>query len=72
MNDVLKSYIEIVPVIKDAFGMDIMMSVTDGYEFLAYWRGDKMVADIHDSGANQMPVRMRRQEQGGTMQFFPT
>ncbi len=47
MNEVLKSYIEIVPVIKDAFGMDIMMSITDGYEFLAYWRGDKMVADIH-------------------------
>ncbi len=47
MNEVLKNYIEIVPVIKDAFGMDIMMSVTDGYEFLAYWRGDKMVADIH-------------------------
>lgn len=47
MNEVLQSYIEIVPVIKDAFGMDIMMSVTDGYEFLAYWRGDKMVADIH-------------------------
>ena len=47
MNEVLKSYIEIVPVIKDAFGMDIMMSVTDGYNFLAYWRGDKMVADIH-------------------------
>ena len=46
MNEVLKNYIEIVPVIKDAFGMDIMMSVTDGYEFLAYWRGDKMVADI--------------------------
>ncbi len=47
MNEVLKNYIEIVPVIKDALGMDIMMSVTDGYEFLAYWRGDKMVADIH-------------------------
>lgn len=47
MNKVLQSYIDIVPVIKDAFGMDIMMSVTDGYEFLAYWRGDKMVADIH-------------------------
>ena len=47
MNEVLKNYIEIVPVIKDAFGMDIMMSITDGYEFLAYWRGDKMVADIH-------------------------
>lgn len=47
MNDTLAKYIEIVPVIKDALGMDIMMSVTDGYEFLAYWRGDKMVADIH-------------------------
>ncbi|MBQ8946954.1 MAG: hypothetical protein IJ058_09095 [Lachnospiraceae bacterium] len=47
MNEVLESYIKIVPVIKDAFGMDIMMSITDGYEFLAYWRGDKMVADIH-------------------------
>ena len=47
MNEVLRHYIEIVPVIKDALGMDIMMSVTDGYEFLAYWRGDKMVADIH-------------------------
>lgn len=47
MNETLAKYIEIVPVIKDALGMDIMMSVTDGYEFLAYWRGDKMVADIH-------------------------
>ncbi len=46
MNEVLESYIRIVPVIKDALGMDIMMSVTDGYKFLAYWRGDKMVADI--------------------------
>lgn len=47
MNEVLQQYINIVPVIKDALGMDIMMSVTDGYEFLAYWPGDKMVADIH-------------------------
>lgn len=47
MNQVLQSYIDIVPVIKDALGLDIMMSVTDGYKFLAYWRGDKMVADIH-------------------------
>ena len=46
MNETLAKYIEIVPVIKDALGMDIMMSVTDGEEFLAYWRGDKMVADI--------------------------
>ncbi len=46
MNETLANYIEIVPVIKDALGMDIMMSVTDGNEFLAYWRGDKMVADI--------------------------
>ena len=47
MNETLANYIEIVPVIKDALGMDIMMSVTNGEEFLAYWRGDKMVADIH-------------------------
>ena len=47
MNQTLEKYIEIVPVIKDALGMDIMMSVTDGNEFLAYWRGRKMVADIH-------------------------
>ena len=47
MNEVLEKYVEIVPVIKDALGMDIMMSVTDGEKFLAYWRGDKMVADIH-------------------------
>ena len=47
MNSVLQEYINTVPVIKDAFGMDIMMSITDGYEFLAYWPGDKMVADIH-------------------------
>ena len=47
MNEVLQSYINVVPVIKDAFGMDIMMSVTDGYNFLAYWPGRKMVADIH-------------------------
>ncbi|MBR1913410.1 MAG: hypothetical protein IJ827_01130 [Lachnospiraceae bacterium] len=46
MNETLAKYIEIVPVIKDALGMDIMMSVTNGEEFLAYWRGDKMVADI--------------------------
>ncbi|MCR5323233.1 MAG: hypothetical protein K6E85_08185 [Lachnospiraceae bacterium] len=46
MNEVLQKYIEIIPVIKDALGMDIMMSVTDGEEFLAYWRGKKMVADI--------------------------
>ena len=47
MNAVLEKYIETIPVIKDAFGMDIMMSITDGYEFLAYWPGFKMVADIH-------------------------
>ncbi len=47
MNEVLKSFIQTIPVIKDAFGMDIMMSITDGNEFLAYWPGDKMVADIH-------------------------
>lgn len=47
MNEVLESFINTIPVIKDAFGMDIMMSITDGNEFLAYWPGDKMVADIH-------------------------
>ena len=47
MNQVLEMYIKTVPVIKDALGMDIMMSITDGHEFLAYWKGDKMVADIH-------------------------
>ncbi len=47
MNEVLKSFIQTIPVIKDAFGMDIMMSITDGNEFLAYWPGDNMVADIH-------------------------
>lgn len=46
-NAVLQKYLEIVPVIKDALGMDIMMSVTDGYKFLGYWRGDKIVANIH-------------------------
>ena len=47
MNKVLEMYINTIPVIKDALGMDIMMSITDGHEFLAYWRGDKMVADIN-------------------------
>ncbi|MBO4375380.1 MAG: hypothetical protein J5829_09770 [Lachnospiraceae bacterium] len=47
MNEVLQQFINTIPVIKDAFGMDIMMSITDGYEFLAYWPGKKMVADIH-------------------------
>ncbi len=37
MNAVLEKYIETIPVIKDAFGMDIMMSITDGNRFLAYW-----------------------------------
>ena len=47
MNEVLQQFINTIPVIKDAFGMDIMMSITDGTEFLAYWPGFKMVADIH-------------------------
>ncbi len=47
MNEVLQSFIKTIPVIKDAFGMDIMMSITDGNKFLAYWPGNKMVADIH-------------------------
>ncbi len=47
MNEVLQKYVEVVPVIKDAFGMDIMMSVTDGEKFLAYWPGKKMIANIH-------------------------
>lgn len=47
MNEVLQKYMDVVPVIKDALGMDIMMSITDGDKFLAYWKGDKMVADIH-------------------------
>ena len=47
MNQVLEMYINTIPVIKDALGLDIMMSITDGEQFLAYWRGDKMVADIH-------------------------
>ena len=47
MNQVLEMYIKTIPVIKDALGMDIMMSITDGNQFLAYWKGDKMVADIH-------------------------
>ena len=47
MNEVLQSFINTIPVIKDAFGMDIMMSITNGEEFLAYWPGEKMVADIH-------------------------
>ena len=46
-NAVLQKYIEVVPVIKNALGMDTMMSITDGHKFLAYWRGDKIVADIH-------------------------
>ena len=47
MNEVLQKFIDVVPIVKDALGMDIMMSVTDGYEFKAYWPGDKMIADIH-------------------------
>lgn len=46
-NAVLQKYIEVVPVIKNALGMDTMMSITDGHRFLAYWRGDKIAADIH-------------------------
>lgn len=45
-NEVLQKYIQVVPVVKDAMGMDIMMSITNGEEFLAYWPGRKMVADI--------------------------
>jgi len=46
MNEVLAKYVETIPVIKDALGLDMMMSITDGYNFLGYWRGDKIVADI--------------------------
>lgn len=46
-NTVLQKYVETVPVIKDALGLDIMMSVTDGHKFLGYWPGNKMVADIN-------------------------
>lgn len=46
-NAVLQKYLETIPVIKDALGLDVMMSVTDGYKFLGYWRGDKIVANIH-------------------------
>ena len=45
-NEVLQRYIQVIPVVKDALGMDIMMSITNGEEFLAYWPGRKMVADI--------------------------
>ncbi|MCQ2521119.1 MAG: methyl-accepting chemotaxis protein [Lachnospiraceae bacterium] len=47
MNEVLEKYLETVPVIKNALGLDMMMSITDGYNFLGYWKGDKIVADIH-------------------------
>ena len=58
MNEVLQSFINTIPVIKDAFGMDIMMSITDGSKFLAYWPGNKMVADIHvgDSLSHDDPM----------------
>lgn len=46
-NAVLQKYLETVPVIKDALGLDVMMSITDGYKFLGYWRGEKIVANIH-------------------------
>ncbi len=51
MNETLQKFIDTVPVIKDALGIDMMMSITDGHEFLAYWKGDKMVADIHPGDA---------------------
>lgn len=35
-NAVLQKFVEVVPIIKDALGLDIMMSVTDGYKFLGY------------------------------------
>lgn len=47
MNEVLNMYVETVPVIKAALGLDIMMSITDGHNFLGYWKGDKMIADIN-------------------------
>lgn len=58
MNEVLQKYIDTIPVIKDALGLDIMMSITDGYKFLGYWRGDKIVADIHvgDELSHQDPM----------------
>lgn len=46
MNEVLAKYVEVIPVIKDALGLD-MVSVTDGYNFVGYWKGDKISADIH-------------------------
>lgn len=46
MNEILQSYLLVVPNILEAFDKDIMMSITDGHEFLGYWPGKKLRINV--------------------------
>lgn len=47
MNEVLQKYLETVPVMKEAMGADVMLTLSDGREFVGYWKSDAIEADIH-------------------------
>lgn len=39
-------YCEVLPQIKDYFGQDIMIGLTDGSKFVGFWQGNKMRAPV--------------------------
>lgn len=46
MNETLKMYCEVLPHIKDYFGQDVMIGLTDGSKFVGFWQGNKMRAPV--------------------------
>lgn len=45
-NDILQSFLEVIPCLKDIIQEDIMTSVTNTTHFLGYYPGDKMRMDL--------------------------
>lgn len=46
MLDILEKYIEVAPTLLEATDLDAMLAITDGKQFLAYFPGKTMKADI--------------------------
>lgn len=46
MNEVLEKYLETIPVMKEALGGDVMLSLTDGQQFLGVWKTSRIDVDM--------------------------
>lgn len=59
-KDYFKSYLEVLPHLKDLIQEDIMVSITDKSKFLAYYPGDKMKIDLVVGGPipEEDPLKM--------------